>query len=45
MIFTHANLNIYTADFGEEVINLAKLHDYDLIIYCLGLSDITDHKS
>ena len=27
MISAHANLNIYTTYFGEEVIDLAKLHD------------------
>ena len=31
MMLTHANLNVYTTDMGEEGIDLAKLYDYDLI--------------
>jgi two-component system cell cycle response regulator CtrA len=32
MMLTHANLNVYTTDLGEEGIDLAKLYDYDLIL-------------
>ena len=37
MMLTHANLNVYTTDLGEEGIDLAKLYDYDLILLDLGL--------
>ncbi len=29
----HANLNVYCTDLGEEGIDLAKLYDYDLILW------------
>ena len=29
---THANLNVYATDLGEEGIDLAKLYDYDLFL-------------
>lgn len=29
MMLTHANLNVYCTDMGEEGIDLAKLYDYD----------------
>ena len=32
MMLTHANLNVYATDLGEEGIDLAKLYDYDLIL-------------
>jgi len=43
MMLTHANLNVYTTDLGEEGIDLAKLYDYDLILLDLGLPDMTGH--
>ncbi len=44
MMLTHANLNVYTTDLGEEGIDLAKLYDYDLILLDLGLPDINGHE-
>ena len=32
LMLSHANLNVYTTDLGEEGIDLAKLYDYDLIL-------------
>jgi two-component system cell cycle response regulator CtrA len=43
MMLTHANLNVYTTDLGEEGVDLAKLYDYDLILLDLGLPDMTGH--
>ena len=43
MMLTHANLNVYTTDLGEEGIDLAKLYDYDLILLDLALPDMTGH--
>ncbi len=43
MMLTHANLNVYTTDLGEEGIDLAKLYDYDLILLDLGLPDMHGH--
>ncbi len=43
LMLTHANLNVYTTEFGEEGIDLAKLYDYDLILLDLGLPDMTGH--
>jgi two-component system cell cycle response regulator CtrA len=40
LMLTHANLNVYTTDMGEEGIDLAKLYDYDLILLDLGLPDM-----
>ena len=44
MMLTHANLNVYTTDLGEEGIDLAKLYDYDLIVLDLGLPDMNGHE-
>ncbi|MCP4819805.1 MAG: response regulator transcription factor [Shimia sp.] len=44
MMLTHANLNVYSTDLGEEGIDLAKLYDYDLILLDLGLPDMTGHE-
>ncbi len=44
MMLTHANLNVYCTDLGEEAIDLAKLYDYDLILLDLGLPDMTGHE-
>jgi two-component system cell cycle response regulator CtrA len=43
MMLTHANLNVYATDLGEEGVDLAKLYDYDLILLDLGLPDMTGH--
>ncbi|MEM8980085.1 MAG: response regulator transcription factor [Pseudomonadota bacterium] len=44
MMLTHANLNVYCTDLGEEGIDLAKLYDYDLILLDLGLPDMNGHE-
>ena len=44
MMLTHANLNVYTTDLGEEGIDLAKLYGYDLIVLDLGLPDMNGHE-
>ena len=44
MMLTHANLNVYSTNMGEEGIDLAKLYDYDLILLDLKLSDMTGHE-
>ncbi|MBM9595629.1 response regulator transcription factor CtrA [Roseitranquillus sediminis] len=44
LMLTHANLNVYATDLGEEGIDLAKLYDYDLILLDLGLPDINGHE-
>ena len=43
LILTHANLNVYATDLGEEGIDLAKLYDYDIILLDLNLPDISGH--
>ena len=43
-MLTHANLNVYATDLGEEGIDLAKLYDYDLILLDLNLADMNGHK-
>jgi len=40
LMLTHANLNVYSTDLGEEGIDLAKLYDYDLILLDLALPDM-----
>lgn len=40
MMLTHANLNVYATDLGEEGLDLAKLYDYDLILLDLNLPDM-----
>jgi len=44
MMLTHANLNVYCTDLGEEGIDLAKLYDYDLILLDLNLPDMSGHE-
>lgn len=44
LILTHANLNVYTTESGEEGIDLAKLYDYDLILLDLNLPDMNGHE-
>jgi two-component system cell cycle response regulator CtrA len=43
-MLTHANLNVYATDLGEEGIDLAKLYDYDIILLDLDLPDVTGHE-
>ena len=40
LMLTHANLNVYCTDLGEEGVDLAKLYDYDLILLDLDLPDM-----
>ncbi|MDA9207676.1 response regulator transcription factor [Octadecabacter sp.] len=44
LMLSHANLNVYTTDLGEEGIDLAKLYDYDLILLDLNLPDMNGHE-
>ncbi|MDO7706925.1 MAG: response regulator transcription factor [Loktanella sp.] len=44
LMLTHANLNVYATDLGEEGIDLAKLYDYDLILLNLNLPDMNGHE-
>ncbi|SEW10779.1 two-component system, cell cycle response regulator CtrA [Cognatiyoonia koreensis] len=44
MMLSHANLNVYATDMGEEGIDLAKLYDYDLILLDINLPDINGHE-
>ena len=44
MMLSHANLNVYCTDMGEEGIDLAKLYDYDLILLDLNLPDMHGHE-
>ncbi|RVV99545.1 response regulator transcription factor [Mesobaculum littorinae] len=43
MMLSHANLNVYCTDLGEEGIDLAKIYDYDLILLDLNLPDMNGH--
>ena len=43
LMLTHANLNVFCTDLGEEGIDLAKLYDYDLILLDLNLPDMSGH--
>jgi len=40
LMLSHANLNVYSTDLGEEAVDLAKLYDYDLITLDINLPDI-----
>ncbi len=44
LMLTHANLNVYSTDLGEEGIDLAKLYDYDLILLDLNLPDMNGQE-
>ena len=44
LMLTHANLNVYATDLGEEGIDLAKLYNYDLILLDLDLPDMNEHE-
>ncbi len=43
LMLTHANLNVYGTDTGEEGIDLAKVYDYDLILLDINLPDMTGY--
>lgn len=40
-MLTHANINVYSTDLGEEGLDLIKLYDYDLVIMETSLPDTT----
>jgi two-component system, cell cycle response regulator CtrA len=44
LMLTHANLNVYCTDLGEDGVDLAKLYDYDLILLDLNLPDMSGHE-
>ncbi|MGR3493211.1 MAG: response regulator transcription factor CtrA [Shimia sp.] len=44
LMLTHANLNVFCTDMGEEGIDLAKLYDYDLILLDINLPDMNGHE-
>ncbi len=44
LMLTHANLNVYATDMGEEGVDLAKLYDYDLILLDINLPDMNGHE-
>ncbi|MCB5410097.1 response regulator [Pseudogemmobacter sp. CC-YST710] len=44
MMLSHANLNVYCTDMGEDGIDLARLYDYDLILLDLNLPDMSGHE-
>ena len=44
LMLTHANMNVYSTDLGEEAIDLARLYDYDLILLDLNLPDMNGHE-
>ena len=44
LMLTHANLNAFVTDLGEDAIYLAKLYDYDLITLDLNLPDISGYE-
>ncbi len=44
LMLTHANLNVYCTNLGEDGIDLAKLYDYDLILLDLNLPDMSGHE-
>jgi two-component system, cell cycle response regulator CtrA len=43
LMLTHANLNVFCTDLGEEGVDLAKLYDYDLILLDINLPDMSGH--
>ena len=44
LMLTHANLNVYCTDLGEDGVDLVKLYDYDLILLDLQLPDMSGHE-
>lgn len=43
LVLTKAGMTIYATDLGEEGIDLAKYHDFDLIVLDLNLPDMDGH--
>ncbi len=43
LMLTHANLDVYCTDMGEEGVDLARLYDYDIILLDLNLPDMHGH--
>jgi two-component system, cell cycle response regulator CtrA len=41
LMFTSESFSVYTADLGEEGVDLGKLYDYDIIILDLNLPDMS----
>lgn len=44
LMLSHADLNVYTTDLGEEGIDLAKLYDCDLILLDINLPDMNGNE-
>ncbi|WP_373085553.1 response regulator transcription factor CtrA [Sneathiella sp.] len=44
LMLSAEGLNVYTTDLGEEVVDLGKLYDYDIIILDLGLPDMSGYE-
>lgn len=44
LMLSHADLNVYATDLGEEGLDLAKHYDYDLILLDLDLPDLDGHE-
>ena len=44
LMLSHANLNVYCTDLGEEGMDLAKIYDYDLILLDLNLPDMDGYE-
>jgi len=44
LMLSHANLNVFCTNMGEDGIDLAKIYDYDLILLDLNLPDISGHE-
>ena len=44
LMLTHASLNVYATDLGEEGVELAKIYDYDLILLDLDLPDMDGYE-
>ncbi len=43
LMLTHADLNVYVTDLGEEGLELAKLYDYDLVLLDINLPDMSGY--
>jgi two-component system cell cycle response regulator CtrA len=44
LMLTHAGINVFATDLGEEAIDLAKLYGYDMIVLDINLPDISGHE-
>jgi Response regulators consisting of a CheY-like receiver domain and a winged-helix DNA-binding domain len=44
LMLTHADINVYVTDLGEEGLDLARLYDYDLVLLDLHLPDMSGHE-